>query len=106
MRPTKPRGPGSEPPPGMVAAAEQGYHHFLDVLTKVTASTKLTIDELGPLRAFAYLTVRLKLEDPDVRAAFAAIAVIRLAQQDEAVCLADDQRRRGEERPPSTLPGV
>jgi hypothetical protein len=63
-----------------LAAAEQGYLGFLDVLSDVTAEARVLVGELGPVHAFAYLTARLRTADPDARAGVAAIAVIRLAQ--------------------------
>jgi hypothetical protein len=65
----------------MVAAAEQGYHGFLDALGEVTAEARLLIADLGPLRAFACLTAQLQSADPNARAGFAAIAVVALAQR-------------------------
>ena len=64
----------------MVAAAEQGYHSFLDGLADASADVDRLVADMGAVYAFAYLTVRLKLEDPEVRAGLAAIAMVRLAQ--------------------------
>lgn len=80
----------------MVATAEQGYHHFLDVLSTVTAEIRLLIGDLGQVHAFAYLTARLRLEALDVRAALAAVAVVRLAQLGDGA----DTPRPGEPPPP------
>jgi hypothetical protein len=77
--PTRPR--PAEPPPGVVARAEQGYHGFLGALDEVTAEARAPIADLGPLRAFACLTAQLRRADPEARAGFAAIAVIALAQR-------------------------
>ena len=79
------RGQHNAPPPGVVAAAEQGYHGFLDVSTQLTAQARLLIAERGPLGAFACLTACLKRADPDVRAGLAAIALVRTAQHPEHV---------------------
>jgi len=86
------------PPPGVLAAAEQGYHGFLDVSTQLTAQARLLIAYLGPLGAFACLTAQLKRADPDVRAGLAAIALIRAAQHADHI-----QERTPPPPPPSTI---